>query len=145
VLEKGHPAFGSKLPLVILRGRTFRRLVQVDANPRDAVWSEWQERRCKKRLHVQVVFGSSSRASRESIDKGRRPCRKSSSWIGGVLLTHTRPHKCVWIGEQTSDIYTGKDGKEGPESGLLGGVAVRHNGERRGPRRVDHASDSVPD
>jgi hypothetical protein len=52
-----------------------------------------------KRLHVQVVFGSSSRASRESIDKGRRPCRKSSSWIGGVLLTHTRPHKCVWIGE----------------------------------------------
>lgn len=24
-----------------------------------------------KRLHVQVVFGSSSRASRESIDKGK--------------------------------------------------------------------------
>jgi hypothetical protein len=30
-----------------------------------------RKRQCKKRLHVQVVFGSSSRASRESIDKGK--------------------------------------------------------------------------
>ena len=57
----------------------------------------------QKRLHVQVVFGSSSRASRESIDKGRMPCRKSSSWIGGVLLTHIRPHNaCGSVNRQVT-------------------------------------------
>jgi hypothetical protein len=45
----------------------------------------------KKAAACAGVFGSSGRASRESIDKGKALCRKLSSWIGGVLLTRTRP------------------------------------------------------
>jgi hypothetical protein len=105
--------------------------------------------KCKKRAAACAgVFGRSSRASRESIDKGKALCRKPSSWIGGVLLTRTRPTMRVDCGfsEKRSDTDMGKDGRKGPESERLGGVAIRQQ-SGQGVDRVEwiYASDSVPD
>jgi hypothetical protein len=49
-----------------------------------------------KRLHVQVVFGSSSRASRESIDKGKALSEvELLDWWCAV--DPQQAPQCVWI------------------------------------------------
>jgi hypothetical protein len=71
--------------------------VQVDANARDAVWSEMAGKDCaKKAAACTGVFGSSSRASRESIDKGKALSEAELLDWWCAVDPHQAP-QCVWI------------------------------------------------
>jgi hypothetical protein len=71
----------------------------------------------KKAAACASVFGSSGRASRESIDKGKTLCRKLSSWIGGVLLTRTRPTMRVDLVNRQVTLTWGRMEGRDPRSG----------------------------